>query len=173
MTDPHAPGKRMGKGMLYAAWILVLVMLTLGFNQWFVHERNPNRNVHSMRAGDAIEVTLRQNRYGHYAATGAINGHPVEFLLDTGATEVSVPERVAARIGLARGASGKVNTANGLVTTYATRIVQLRLGDIVLEDVRAHINPGMRGEEVLLGMSALKALEFTQRDGMLTLRQLQ
>ena len=62
-------------------------------------------------------------------------------------------------------------TANGLVETRATRIDELRLGTITLRDVRASINPGMRDDEILLGMSALKNIEFTHRNGVLTLKQ--
>ncbi|WP_346427727.1 retropepsin-like aspartic protease family protein, partial [Pseudomonas aeruginosa] len=51
------------------------------------------------------------------------------------------------------------------------RLDQLQLGDIRLSGVAALIAPGMDGDEVLLGMSALKQLEFTQRDGTLVLRQ--
>lgn len=52
-----------------------------------------------------------------------------------------------------------------------TRLDSLQLGDIVLRDVRALVVPGLGGEQVLLGMSALKQLEFTQRGGTLLLRQ--
>ena len=43
----------------------------------------------------------------------------------------------------------RAQTANGVVTTYLTRIDRVRLGDIVMLDVRAHINPGMSGDELL------------------------
>lgn len=166
------PAQRMGKGMMYAAWIVALGLLTLGFNDWIDGQDNPNRRVKSSASAHAVEVQLQQNRHGHYRASGEINGHRVEFLVDTGATEVSVPARLAEEIGLARGTAGQATTANGVVTTYATRLARLRLGDIELDDVRAHINPGMSGDEVLLGMSVLRHLEFAQRDGTLTLRQI-
>lgn len=156
---------------MYAAWIIALVLLTFGFNNWLAGQDNPNRNVKSNLLGDSVEVRLEQNRHGHYRTSGTIDGYPVELLIDTGATEVSIPARLAERIGLARGPVGRASTANGMVMTYATRLAQLRLGEILLEDVRANINPGMTGEEVLLGMSALKHLEFVQRDDTLTLRQ--
>ena len=128
-----------------------------------------------MRAGlsaDGVrEVVLRQNRAGHYVASGGINGQPVTFLLDTGATSVSIPASVAGRLGLKRGAAMRAHTANGTVTTYATRLDEVRLGNISLENVRADINPHMLGDEVLLGMSFLRKLEFTQRDRELTIRQ--
>ena len=91
--------------------------------------------------------------------------------MDTGATSVSVPASVARPIGLKRGAPQRANTANGQITTYATRLDEVRLGDIRLDNVRADINPHMQGDEVLLGMSFLRKLEFTQRDRELTIRQ--
>jgi aspartyl protease family protein len=95
----------------------------------------------------------------------------VTFLLDTGATQVAVPVELAQRIGLKPGASVVINTANGRANAHRTQLQRLQLGDIVLTDVPALIAPGMDGDEVLLGMSALKQLEFTQRDGNLLLRQ--
>ncbi|MBT8148751.1 MAG: retroviral-like aspartic protease family protein, partial [Gammaproteobacteria bacterium] len=63
-------------------------------------------------------------------------------------------------------------TANGPVKVYSTRIGKLQLGDIVLYDVPADLNPGMDGSnEILLGMSALSQVEFSQRDGVLLLSQ--
>jgi len=156
--------------MVVAAWLLVLGLLTLFFNNWLDGQRNPNRQVHSMTAADGVhEVVLRRNRYGHYVANAALNDRAVEVLLDTGATLVSVPDSLARALDLRRGPAIPVETANGTITTYATRLKRIQLGDIVVHDVSAAINP--RSDEVLLGMSFLKRLEFTQRGDTLTLRQ--
>lgn len=64
-----------------------------------------------------------------------------------------------------------VSTANGRTQGFRTELGRLQLGDIVLRDVRAIVVPGLGDEQVLLGMSALKQLEFTQRSGTLLLRQ--
>ncbi|ERI52284.1 hypothetical protein N878_19660, partial [Pseudomonas sp. EGD-AK9] len=64
-----------------------------------------------------------------------------------------------------------ISTANGRATGHRTRLASLRLGDIELRDVAALIAPGMDGDEVLLGMSALQQLEFSQKGGTLVLRQ--
>lgn len=165
---PH----RMGVGMIALAWILVLGLLTAWFSGWLDRQENPNGQVAGEFTGDGIrQVILEQNRSGHYVATGSINHQPVRFLLDTGATTVSVPAHLARSLGLALGAPARARTANGIVTTYATRLARVELGNIVLYDVRAHINPSMRDEDVLLGMSFLRQLEFTQRGSTLTLRQ--
>jgi len=117
------------------------------------------------------ELTLQRNRFGHYVASGNINDTPVVFLLDTGASDVSVPENLARQIGLKRGRPMMYQTANGTITVFATRLDKVDLGGIVLRQVRASINPNMQGNEVLLGMSFLKHLEFSQRGNTLVLRQ--
>lgn len=162
---------RAGKFMIVGAWILILGLLTLFFSQWHAREYNPNRSLEARTTGGAREVILQRNRFGHYVASGRINGKSVTFLLDTGATQISVPGSLARELGLEPGAAFRVSTANGTITVRATRVDTLALGPIQLHDVRANINPYMDGDEVLLGMSALRSLEFSQRGDELTLRQ--
>lgn len=166
--------RRLGFGMIVLAWLLALGILTAYFSGWLGGQRNPNQSIETLvTAGGAREVVLKQNRYGHYVATGRINGARATFLLDTGATDVSVPADLAEEAGLEIGPPARAQTAAGEITTRMTRIDRVELGGIVLENVRAHINPRMRGEEVLLGMSFLRQLEFSQRGDELTLRQRQ
>ncbi|MFI8480509.1 TIGR02281 family clan AA aspartic protease [Pseudomonas sp. NPDC078700] len=157
--------------MLVLAWGAGLFLATHFFGNLEDKQRNPNSNPQSIHSNGQVEVRLASSRQGHYYATGQINGEDVEFLLDTGATDVAVPADLAQQLGLQAGAAVTVRTANGQAVGHRTRLKQLKLGDIVLEDVAALIAPGMAGDEVLLGMSALKKLEFTQRDGTLLLRQ--
>ncbi|WXL25224.1 TIGR02281 family clan AA aspartic protease [Ectopseudomonas mendocina] len=167
----QVPGKRAGRVMLVLAWGAALLLATRFFADWEEQRRNPNANPESVTRGGYVEVVLASGRQGHYMAGGKINGEPVTFLLDTGATQVAVPVDLAQRLGLEPGAQIVINTANGRANAHRTRLKQLQLGDIVLKDVPALIAPGMQGDDVLLGMSALKQLEFTQRDGNLLLRQ--
>jgi aspartyl protease family protein len=115
-------------------------------------------------------VYLQRSRGGHYMLRGAINGVQADFILDTGATDVVIPEELAEAAGLVAGYAGQAMTANGLVTVYGTRIAELDLGAIRLQDVRASINPALHDGTVLLGMSALRQIEFHQRGDQLTLR---
>jgi aspartyl protease family protein len=157
--------------MWLAMWLLVLAMLTWFFNGMLDRQRNPNASPESHSNGQVSEVVLQRNRQGHYVATGRINNEPVEFLLDTGATDVSVPAGLARELGLKKGARAMFETANGTVSGYMTNLDQVQLGAIALNNIRASINPGMAGHSVLLGMSFLKHLEFTQRGDQLLLRQ--
>jgi aspartyl protease family protein len=161
----------MGRGMLMIFWVMVLGLMTWALGGWQERKDNPNRDPLSADTGQYREVILESNRQHHYVAGGKINNRPVTFLLDTGATDVVVPEQLARSLGLQKGQSHMASTANGNVRVYSTLIDRLQLGSIELRDVRASINPGMKGKGVLLGMSALRNIEFRQRDGKLTLRQ--
>ncbi|WP_455917525.1 retropepsin-like aspartic protease family protein [Pseudomonas cerasi] len=165
------PGKRAGRVLMFVAWGAGLFLATRFFGQWEARQENPNAVVTSQQHEGYIEVKLLGNGQGHFVAGGQINGQPVEFMLDTGATDVAVPAELADRLGLKRGLPVTLSTANGRVQGYRTHLDRLKLGDIVLQDVRAIVAPGLDGEQVLLGMSALKQLEFTQRSGTLLLRQ--
>jgi len=153
--------------------MLVAALGLLGLLTWFfsgqLEDRvNPNRQVHSQMVGSSVEVVLDADRQGHFVANGRINGSDVTFLVDTGATLVSVPEALADRLGLERQAPIRLETAAGNVQGWLTELDEVRLGDIVQRQVRAAINPA-RHDTVLLGMSFLRELEMTQRDGELRL----
>lgn len=172
MNEPDSPHQRLGGGLLVAAWIVFILLLSALFGGWLDNRENPNRYLEGQVSAQGVrEVTLQRNALGHYVADGYINDRPVRFMLDTGATTVSVPADLAGDLGLEAGAPGRAVTANGSVVTYATRLDRVTLGNIELYNVRADINPGMRGSDVLLGMSFLKQIEFVQRGNQLTLRQ--
>lgn len=159
--------------MLIASFALGLAALTWFFNGVLTQQVNPNQRPDSVETNAGIrEVTLMQNRQGHYVANGLINNLPVTFLLDTGATDVAIPAGIAQQAGLSPGAESRASTANGTVRVYATRIDRLALGNIELQDIVASITPSMDGDVILLGMSALRQIEFTQQGQQLTLRQL-
>ena len=167
----QTPGKGVGRVFMIVAWCAGLYLAAQFFGRWEQRQENPNTEVSSQQGEGYIEVKLLGNAQGHFVASGRINNVPVEFLLDTGATDVAVPAELAERLGLKRGLPVTLSTANGRSQGYRTHLDRLQLGDIVLQDVRALVAPGLGGEQVLLGMSALKQLEFTQRGGTLLLRQ--
>ncbi len=156
--------------MLMLAWIIGLGLLTLLFGAWEEKQYNPNARPKGTVEGDMRQVTLQRNRSGHYVATGTINGEEAVFLLDTGATDVVISQDLAEQANLEAGAVQYAQTANGRIEVRATKVEQLNLGPISLRNVRASINPSMGGDTVLLGMSALQQVEFTQRGDQLTLR---
>ncbi|MQT26606.1 TIGR02281 family clan AA aspartic protease [Pseudomonas helleri] len=167
----QAPGKGMGRVFMIVAWCAGLYLATQFFGRWEQRQDNPNTDVISQQGEGFIEVKLLANVQGHLVASGRMNNVPVEFLLDTGATDVAVPLDLAEQLALPKGAPVTLSTANGRAQGYRTQIDRLQLGAIVLRNVRAVAAPGLEGEQVLLGMSALNKLEFTQRGGTMLLRQ--
>ncbi len=160
--------------MIIGAWVLLLALLTLVFNGVLEDRHNPNGMPSgNLSATGVRELVLQRNAQGHYVAQGRINGYRVEFLLDTGATDVAVSEALAERLGLKKYGGAFSRTANGVVAVWQTRLDRVSLGGIELRNVQATVLPDLTpANQVLLGMSFLKHLELLQRDGTLTLRQL-
>ncbi|WP_263261260.1 TIGR02281 family clan AA aspartic protease [Pseudomonas sp. RIT-PI-S] len=174
MSSPPSsspPGRQAGRWLLALAWVAGLFLASRFFGEWEQRQENPNRELSSTHGAGFVEVRLQGNRQGHFVADGRVNGQAVSFMLDTGATEVSIPADVASQLSLEKGAPVMLNTANGAAQGYRTRLASLELGDIRLSQVSAVVVPGLPGEQILLGMSALKRLEFTLRDGNMLLRQ--
>ncbi|NQZ05882.1 MAG: TIGR02281 family clan AA aspartic protease [Algicola sp.] len=169
--SPNPSQKSFGKTFGILAWLCLLFLLVLFFDDQLAQMSNPNSDVEHQLVNNIPTVTLKRNKAGHYVANGFINNQPVTFLLDTGATDVAIPQSVADRIGLTRGVKYSVNTANGRSTAFDTNLDSLELGAIHLTNVNASIVPGYMSNQILLGMSALKQLEFTQRGDQLTLKQ--
>lgn len=159
--------RRLGLIMWLMVWVLALGLLTWFFQQKFTHDSNPNQAIRQL---DAQTIVLEQNNRGHYLASGQINGLDVVVLLDTGATQVAVPQALAAKLQLKQGRELSLSTAAGTVTGYATRIKTLSLGPFTLYDLNAVIMPS-DSTEILLGMNALRQFELIQRNGQLTIRR--
>ena len=172
-NPPDSKTDRMARTMVMLAWIGSLLFLTYLFQHFLDDEHNPNRNLEVTARDDGVRQTvLRRNRQGHYVADGLINGRVTTFLLDTGATDVAIPEDLARRLDLPRLGRAVSQTANGSIVVYRTRLDSVQLGAVRLQNVRAMILPSMAADApVLLGMSFLKNLELVQRNGYLTLRQ--
>lgn len=170
--SPEQQQKKIGATMLALMWLSIFSITGYLFSDLLEKQVNPNQSVDTVTTNDNVkQLVLKRNRQGHYVANGTINSIPVVFMLDTGATDVSIPSAFAAELGLKMGPSAIYQTANGPTRVYLSKLKQISLGDIRLHDIRATINPGYKSNQILLGMSFLKHLEFIQRGNTLTLRQ--
>ncbi|MDR1462358.1 MAG: TIGR02281 family clan AA aspartic protease [Azoarcus sp.] len=174
----NAPGhdenttRHMGRGMAWLAALSLIGLLWLFFESIETRRDNPNRKL-AVVPGGATELVLKRNHAGHYIAPGTINGQPVTFMLDTGATQVALPAKLGASLGLPAGPAMRVSTANGYVEARMTIIDELGFGPFVARQVQASLNPGMDHDDtILLGMNVLKRLSFTQSGDTLILRTL-
>lgn len=124
------------------------------------------------RAPEATGVTLFADARGHYVSHGSINAAPVKFLIDTGASMVSMGLSDARRAGInvRAGTPGMAQTASGPALIWLHRLDSVRLGDITLHGVDAVIHENDL-PFVLLGMSFLNRMDMQREGGKLLLRR--
>jgi len=171
MTSENKEQKQLGHKFIIAMWIALMIMVFFLFNKLLERDYNPNQQVLMQNRDKQRVVILKRNRYGHYVTQGEINNHSVTFMLDTGASDISIPDKIAKKLKLSYGQERQYQTANGTITAHLTTLESVSIGNIKLQNVRASINPKMDHDEILMGMSFLKYIEFTQRGDTLILRQ--
>lgn len=113
------------------------------------------------------ETRLRRAPDGHYWLRAEINGHPANFLVDTGATLTAISSETATAAGIAPRASGlpvRMQTANGTVAARITTIDELRFGNVVARGLDAVIAPGL-GPTNVIGMNFLSRLALVRLEG--------
>jgi aspartyl protease family protein len=115
-------------------------------------------------------TTLIADSSGHFATLGSINGASVRFLVDTGATLVSMSVEDARRAGVnyLAGQRAYSQTANGVTPIYKVRLDRVKVGDITLTNVEGAVH-GSGLPVVLLGMSFLGQLEMRNQGDSLVL----
>ncbi len=135
-------------------WGLIFVGVIAAVGLWGDISRDvTNRQI----MVNASTVEVPRSRDGHYYLTLKINGAPVDFVVDTGATQVVLSQDDARRIGIEPDALvylGTANTANGTVRTASVSLDTVTLGEITDLGVRATVNGGQM-DGSLLGMSYL------------------
>lgn len=137
-------------------WVFIFMGAVAGYGLWddIQGDLLSQQSVQT----DGKSITLPRARDGHYYLTAEIDGVPVFFLVDTGASQVVLTMKDAERIGLAPNELpflGRAQTANGEVRTSMVRLDQVSVGGFEDRNVRAWVNEGAL-ENSLLGMSYLQ-----------------
>ena len=125
----------------------------------------------SQVVGTKPSIKLEADIGGHFLAYGSINGRPMKFLVDTGATSIAFSSAQAQALGinLERAQRGAVTTASGHVNSYRVVLDNVKVGDISLNLVEAVVIDSMPGDVALLGNSFLSRLEMKREGTVLTL----
>jgi aspartyl protease family protein len=123
------------------------------------------------RPSGAQSVVLIADQRGHFVTHGTINGVTVRFLVDTGASLISMSSSEAKRLGINYTAGQKAvsSTANGLVPTFRVKLDEVRLGDVTLHNVDGNVHVGDQLPIVLLGMSFLNRMDMKREGERMTL----
>jgi aspartyl protease family protein len=129
----------------------------------------PVRVTSDANSAGGQEVVMTANGDGHFIAEGRINGNAVTFMVDTGATVVSISQADADRMGInyKNAPTGFANTANGRVPVRSVILNAVRVGEVELSNVEAIIIPSQM-QHVLLGNSFLN--RFSMRRDNETMR---
>lgn len=116
-------------------------------------------------------VTLYADSSGHHFTEGQINGVTLKFIVDTGASAISMNSGDAKKAGIdyKKGEVVQLQTANGIANGYLVTINTLRLQGLVLNQVQGVVTEGTSPPVVLLGMTALNRLEMKREGIALTL----
>jgi clan AA aspartic protease (TIGR02281 family) len=124
--------------------------------------------VHSSNSAKFQRVLIiKQHDSGHYFVDGAINGKALTFIVDTGASVVSLPPNLAFQAGISCQQQVLMRTANGAINGCAGKLAQLKIGNFVLKDVTVMIAPNL--DQPLLGMNVLQQFRIEQDNGEMRL----
>jgi aspartyl protease family protein len=117
-------------------------------------------------------IVLPAGLGGHYNGLGAINGHPIHFMVDTGATSIALGADVASQLGLEHvaGTAVHADTANGDVTVRRITLGKVTVGDVTVYNVEAVVVPQAM-PVVLLGNSFLSHFQMRSESGNLVLEK--
>lgn len=143
-------------------WLLLGTGVFVGVQAWQTQQQS------SRFSSQGGVVELRRAADGHFHWPGRVNGVPVDFLVDTGATRTALPEAVARAAGLV--AEGRVQsaTAGGVVTGWVGRADLQLQGGVRADRLPITVLPALGAP--LLGMDVLGRLPFSQADGVLRLQ---
>ncbi|MFZ6047591.1 TIGR02281 family clan AA aspartic protease [Pseudomonas sp. CR3202] len=117
-------------------------------------------------------LSIARGNNGHFQVAGSIEGHPVQFLVDTGATSVAMNEHQARRLGIdyrVKGLPMKASTAAGTVNAWRVTFDRVKVGGIEVLGVEGAVIEGEAPVEVLLGMSFLNRVRWREEQGVLLL----
>jgi aspartyl protease family protein len=119
----------------------------------------------------AETVSITADVRGHFTADGQVNGQPVRFVVDTGASLVSISVSEAQRLSLdyKKGQKALMNTANGATTGYLVQLDTVKVGGVTLHGVDAVVIEGTGFGSPLLGMSFLNRMNMKREGDIMTL----
>ncbi|KTC71713.1 aspartyl protease [Legionella birminghamensis] len=153
-----------GRRMFIITWILFFGLLFVFF---YFHGQSGEGSFESHPG----KVIITADEQGHYRIDGTIDDKPVHFIVDTGATLLAIPERVARDLNLSGRYPITMQIAKGTVEGSLTRVSKLSFGNFTLYDVKAVIILGSEEDTLLMGMNVLSHFSLTQTNKKLVIEK--
>jgi aspartyl protease family protein len=150
-----------------AVWLALAGVLYVVFER-IEHQRQASFKPYALSTG---ELVIPRQRDGHFHVLGEVNRQPVSFLVDTGASHVSVSDALAEQAELPEGQAITLSTANGERPGQLVRGVPVRAGHLVLNDTTVVVGlVGLPPDQALLGQAFLKHFDIEIRRDEMVLR---
>ena len=148
------------------AWIMIISILLMGFSYKSELRKVYNKVYANLVPGNYVKggnktVIVYANQYGHYYIRAITQGVSINYLIDTGATTVSLTRSDAEKIGIDLNKlnySQKTSTANGITLSAPVKLDYIQINDIVVKDISASVSQNDGLDKSLLGMSFLNKL---------------
>lgn len=152
-------GKAMREGLI---WVLIFggIIIGFGFKDTLISQLFPSSPI-----TDGDSITLRKSNNGHFHALVEVNGQPIDFIVDTGASSLVLSQKDAASVGIdveSLAFTGRAYTANGVTGTASVRLEEVKMGPFRDRNVRASVNEG-----ALFG--SLLGMDYLSRFGQITI----
>ena len=166
------------KGMKYAfVWLGLLTIFAIGYSYRYDLKSVTSKLYGNLIPSESIQnseqsVSIHANQQGHFMVGAIVNGQDVLFLVDTGATSITLTHNDAERLNIDMNNLNYniiTNTANGQVFSAPTKLEYIQIGDIVIKNIHASVTKADRLDISLLGMNFLKRLKsYEVKEGTMT-----
>ncbi|MDR2327716.1 MAG: retroviral-like aspartic protease family protein [Acidovorax sp.] len=144
-------------------WLAALGTLYLAMDRWL------KPAAVSVQADGSVELT--RHRDGHFYAEGSINGQPVQFMVDTGATAIAVTDALAEAAGLQGGRVATFSTANGEREGRLVRAESVKLGPLTVYQLTVGTGyTGATPQSALLGQNFLKQFDVRMAGDVMVIK---
>ena len=160
--------------LLMAAFMLVGGVVAARYVDQSAHTPAAAMAVNSPAPANSRTMEIKAGNGGHFAVEARVDGRRLDFMVDTGASQITLRESDAARLGIhpsQRDYSVRISTANGEGRAALVQLGMVEVGNIVVRDIPALITPDEALGVNLLGMSFLSRVRWTHEHGKLTLEQ--
>ena len=158
--------RKLGLIMLLIGWILIILLVWVIYSEVIFAPKS----MEIKTINGTTQIKLYPELDGHYRILGSINQQEINFLVDTGATTIAIPITIAKKFNLPRLGLTSVITAGGRSRAFYTNLDKLKIGNVVMSDVKALIVEDMKGDTALLGMNVINKFNIEQNKDFMILK---
>ncbi len=148
--------------------VLVIWVIIFSFVYVFFDSQQKPKIATGKDGGMFGQIVIPRSLDGHYYVRGSINGYPIDFMVDTGASVVSVSKRLAKKANLPNGVPANFSTAGGTVMGEVVSGQSVEAGGIMVDGISVSV--GIQGDVALLGQNFLRRVDVLQANDTMTLR---